>query len=260
MLEEFSKLANYIKYNSGNLNIVYVPGTGNWGDGLIHSGQVEFFKYFGINVYHISRIELVKKLKILNKNEKDIFFNEWLLIQGGGGAWCQHWNISDFVRYYCDFFNRIIVMPSTYELPKIKQNKSNITYFARDKFLSKETIPESIFCPDMAFFLKPPRFLKSSVFEEGNFFRTDKEKNDLQVIPKNNIDISLKGNEMSSTYMFFKNLDQFNLINTDRMHVAIAASLLNKKTNLYPGNYRKIDSVYYSSIDKYFKSTTLKKW
>ena len=151
-------------------------------------------------------------------------------------------------------------MPSTYELPKIKENKSNITYFARDKFLSKETIPESIFCHDMAFFLKPPRFLNFSIIEEGNFFRTDIEKNNLQVIPQNNIDVSLSGSENSETDLFFKNLNQCNLINTDRLHIAIASSLLNKKTNLYPGNYKKIESVYYSSIDQYFKLTTLKEW
>ena len=143
---------------------------------------------------------------------------------------------------------------------KKKENKSNITYFARDKFLSKETIPDSIFCHDMAIFLKPPRFLNFSIIEEGNFFRTDIEKNNLQVIPQNNIDVSLSGSENSETDLFFKNLNQCNLINTDRLHIAIASSLLNKKTNLYPGNYKKIESVYYSSIDQYFKLTTLKEW
>lgn len=264
MLKEFTNLAYFIKNNSINLKIIYVVNNGNWGDALIHRGTLEFFRYFGIKFFQFSRKDLVNKLKNLNPNEKSKFLSESLLISAGGGSWCRNFKGTyEFIEYYSNFFQKIIVMPHTYELPKIKHNKSNITYFARDKFLSKNTIPESIFCHDMAFFLKPTYFIDlftKTFNQDGNFFRSDKEINSKQSLPDNNFDISSKGNELRNIFNFFRTISKYKVINTDRLHVAIASSLLNKKTNLYPGNYPKIESVYYSSIEPFFKSTTLKEW
>ena len=262
MQKNFIQLASFVKDNSANLNIIYVPNNGNWGDGLIHRGQLKFFRHFGIKVNQISRDLLVNQFRSFNKKEKERFNNSSLLISGGGGSWCRNWRDSyEFVDYSSDFFKKIIVMPQTYELPKIKTD--NITYFARDEFLSKKKNPESIFCHDMAFFANPPRFINffnRSNSKDGNFFRSDKERNPLQKIPVNNIDISTKGNHLSNTYNFFRTISKYKLINTDRLHVAIASSLLNIKTNLYAGNYPKIESIFYSSIEPFFKSTILKKW
>ncbi len=264
MQKEFTNLAYFIKNNSINLNIIYVFNNGNFGDALIHRGTLEFFRYFGIKFFQFSRKALLKKLKNFNPNEKHKFLSKSLLISGGGGSWCSNWKGTyEFIEYYSNFFQRIIVLPHTYQLPKIKQKKSNITYFARDKFLSKNTIPESIFCHDMAFFLKPSPFIDLFIKknnQDGNLFRSDKESNIEQRLQNNNFDISSKGNELSNIFYFFRTISKYNQINTDRLHVAIASSLLNKKTNLYPGNYPKSESVYYSSIEPFFKSTTLIKW
>ena len=82
----------------------------------------------------------------------------------------------------------------------------------------------------------------------------------MQILPLKNFDISKNGNEYKNTFSFFRIINEYKLINTDRLHVAIAATLLNKQTNLYPGNYQKIEGVYYSSIEPFFKNTLLKKW
>ena len=125
MQKEFIQLASFVKDNSANLNIIYVPNKGNWGDGLIHRGQLKFFRHFGIKVNQISRDELVNQLRSLNKKEKGRFYNNSILISGGGGSWCRNWRASyAFVDYSSNFFKKIIIMPQTYELPKIKQTNS----------------------------------------------------------------------------------------------------------------------------------------
>ena len=185
MINEYNKLAECILDNYSNLNVFYVPNLGNWGDGLIHRAQKKFFKEFNIQYTQISKDELLKEIAIKDIQKEIEYFKKSLLIVGGGGAWCKNWDLSyELVKKCSLYFNKIIIMPTTYELPKIETNDCNIIYFARDKFISKENINESIFCHDMAFFASPSKFLNlffRSFKKEGNFFRVDKEKNPLQI-------------------------------------------------------------------------------
>ena len=87
----------------------------------------------------------------------------------------------------------------------------------------------------------------------GYFLRGDKEGIvDKTKIPLLNNDISSKGNQFSEISPFIEEINRFSMIYTDRLHVAIAACLLEKEVHLYPGAYFKNRAVYLSSIKDYF--------
>ena len=107
-----------------------------------------------------------------------------------------------------------------------------------------------------------------NIYKIGNFFRTDiesKNKN-LQSI-KNNVDLSKKyiydytmsnRNKVDkNTFDILNEVNKYQEINTDRLHIAIAGSLLGKKTNMYQNNYFKNKAVYEHSIKNRFKKTIL---
>lgn len=50
-------------------------------------------------------------------------------------------------------------------------------------------------------------------------------------------------------------LEEYKVVNTDRLHVAILASLLGKEVNFYPNSYYKNEAVYnYSLFNRYPKT------
>ncbi len=50
-------------------------------------------------------------------------------------------------------------------------------------------------------------------------------------------------------------LEEYKVVNTDRLHVAILASLLGKEVNFYPNSYYKNEAVYnYSLFNRYPKN------
>ena len=102
----------------------------------------------------------------------------------------------------------------------------------------------------------------SSPKEQGcalNAFRDDVEKTTIQ-LPIDNVDISalyeLSACEPSLSYLsvnrFLNHIKNYDIINTNRLHVAIAAAKLGKNVNLYGNNYFKIRAIYeYSLKGKY---------
>lgn len=95
-----------------------------------------------------------------------------------------------------------------------------------------------------------------------NAFRTDGEKTAFP-LPSDNIDISevfALGTETDvvikeSSSRFLQYINQFQTINTNRLHVAISATLLGKKVNFYPNNYFKCQAVYNYSLRDYSNLT-----
>ena len=94
----------------------------------------------------------------------------------------------------------------------------------------------------------------------GCFFRTDKEA----IIDENKrkislIDLSLIANsfcaDKSFTYimikLFFKVLNSYGFIVTDRLHIGICAALLNKKVYILDNKYKKLSNVLENSMSKY---------
>lgn len=80
-----------------------------------------------------------------------------------------------------------------------------------------------------------------------NAFRTDKESK-LKSIPKLNNDISRNGYATKPLNEFIEILQKYSHINTDRLHVAICGTLLNKKVRLFPNSYFKNKAVFDYSL------------
>lgn len=97
-----------------------------------------------------------------------------------------------------------------------------------------------------------------------NCYREDSEKTNINV-PKNNIDLSNSLNKPGNTTnidsitevseSIFNYLSKFDQINTNRLHMAIAGSLLNKNVNFYPNNYYKNKEIYLYSLKNKYKKT-----
>lgn len=97
--------------------------------------------------------------------------------------------------------------------------------------------------------------------ETLNAFRLDVEKTN-KVIPPNNIDVSqvFSPLALSSEYCIIDStssmlafIDNFKIVNTNRLHVAISALLLNKQVNFYDNSYGKNYFVYKASIENKFQ-------
>lgn len=106
--------------------------------------------------------------------------------------------------------------------------------------------------------------LKSSGAQEnliGNFFRDDVEKA-LTTTPEDNVDLSkmyeygTRNKEIClyTTSRLMSFIDKFSVINTDRLHICIAAALLGKTVNFYTNSYFKCRAVYEFSLRESYKN------
>jgi len=103
----------------------------------------------------------------------------------------------------------------------------------------------------------------SSESDVLNFYREDSESV-MGKTPNNNIDVSKlfttgvfnRHTSLASSYFFLKFIDRYSVINTDRLHGAIASILLGKKVNFYPNDYHKSIGVYEYSIDGEYDELT----
>lgn len=240
---DFRNLEIVLKKNIKKEPVYYVPNPGNWGDGLIREGTVKFFRDIGLDYEEIlpSKKQWFHWMAPLISGATVIF--------GGGGGWCRDWN---FGARYVNLLRKrfqVIVLPSTYEQ---RFDYPNTLFFCRDKIESKKYMPNAFFCHDMAFYLGRVELKTGS--GTGYFFRRDKESSGEIKIPEENVDISAMGDYRSEGITFFKNLANYSVIHTDRLHVAISSCLLGLELHFYPGSYFKNYSVYQSSMKNNFEN------
>ena len=239
MKQYFDFLETFIKSECEITPVYYVANPGNWGDALIRHGTLKFFKERHIAVQEITDTKAVDALP-----------DGGTLLYGGGGAWCKLWNHSSDIQKWQQKF-KIIVLPSTYEFT---YNIPNTIFFRRDQGKSKQNMPDSHFCHDMAFYIQDD-FFTGQQGGIGYFFRTDKESSRRIAIPEDNVDLSRQGKHLSDVVPFFAEVDKYSVIHTDRLHIGIAACLLKKELHLYLGSYFKSRAVYNTSIKPYFENT-----
>ncbi|WP_372922775.1 polysaccharide pyruvyl transferase family protein [Roseovarius sp.] len=99
-----------------------------------------------------------------------------------------------------------------------------------------------------------------------NCFRTDKESAGWDM-PKDNFDASAffssadgrygEADAIQSGGALVRYINQFSIVNTDRLHVGIAGALLGKRVNLHVNDYFKIKAVYETSIRQRFPNVVL---
>lgn len=101
------------------------------------------------------------------------------------------------------------------------------------------------------------KVLRSKISNKINAFRCDKESNKNIKIPRRKInDFSSisrfgSGNQLRSIYSarkFMELIELYEVVYTDRLHVVIGASLLNKKIYALPNSYYKVQAVIEQSL------------
>ncbi|MCW8128361.1 polysaccharide pyruvyl transferase family protein [Microbulbifer halophilus] len=232
--------------------IYFVPAAGNYGDALINIGSRQFFSKYSIDYVELDRKEILS-------GRLDQLDPDALVILGGGGAFCNNFSSShQLAKKVSGYFRQVLILPTTYELSRIDAN--NIIYYRRDNLGSSEVIEDSKFCHDMAFFIELELDVPNFNDRVWRLYamRADKEGHGLDRLFESNFDLSKIGD---ATYTnpkpFFRVISNFKVIVTDRMHIAIAASMLQLDCYLVVGNYFKSRDVFKSSIEAFYPKTKL---
>jgi len=254
--------------------IKYVPNPGNAGDSFIGYATLQVFKELNLD-YQIC--------KSTDTHEGDIIF------YGGGGSLirkyksCKNFLINNHEK------NNIIVLPNTINEcdDLLKSFSDNVILFAREdvsfnyiKSKMRHT-SNALLSRDMSFYIKGLNKYKNvSSIGTCNVYRFDDElktKNNHVIVPDDNKDISVdfsrpffmknwyiaddintqvEKNLSIATDNMFSYISKFKQINTNRLHVGIAAALLGKTVNLYPGSYFKIEAIYNCCMRNKFNNVT----
>lgn len=234
---------------------VYITNPGNGGDNLIGCAALQLFNKM--------------KFKYYFSHHMNVFDNKTLVYAGG----------ANFVPMYHDFKrflknnehrNRILLLPHTIygceEL--ISRLTTNVTIVCRDRVSFDHVythIPNKEYVKlahDMAFNLNLNKLEIPKMIGNGtlNAFRTDIERNPNIQIPDDNIDVSRKFEKGTHsiellydiTREFLTFLNNYEVINTNRLHVAIGGALLGKTVYFYNNSYFKCKAIYdFSMKDKY---------
>lgn len=241
-------------------HIVYIPNPGNAGDSLIAMGTLQLFDKLGLN-YVIGDINVEYKDKIL-------------FYAGGGNLVGLYNNCYNFLNKN-KAKNEIVLLPHTVKDVDslVTSLGSNVTIICREyvSYVYVYSITKHsqnvLLSKDMAFYITGLESYTIKGVGEGNCFRLDCEKTNVR-IPSGNNDISASmevphnttkpdviNNVCSSV---FKYLSQFEVINTNRLHVAIAGALLGKRVNLYRNSYYKNKAVYDYSLKDIFNNVSFK--
>ncbi len=217
---------------------------GNYGDSLIWHGTIKLLTQLGIDVNYVD----------LNSSIK----NEILFIDGGGNFVDYYSDVSDFLSKKHHLYKEIVIFPHTINGEKQKlllgTFGENITVFCREKrtynFVTEHAKNCHIYLwHDCAFNNNFDAYkrLGAGVL---NAFRDDCESVQKSK-PKDNFDISSNGYCKKPLETFLEEIAKYNEIKTDRLHVAIAATLLGKKVKLYSNSYFKNKAVYEYSLKKF---------
>ena len=255
---EIEDISNFlIRYK--NKEIIYIPNPGNAGDSLIAYGTLQLFNKIGLNY------------KIGNINEK--YFNKILFYGGGGNLVGIYDRCKKFINNNKNS-NEIVLLPHTVkdEDELISNLDKNIIIICREKtsynyVYTKLKYKKNVYLSkDLALYISEiEKYKNIKGVGECNCFRTCKHESTNIIIPENNIDLSFyfqKKNNTSDTNIIkdislsiFNYLSKFDTINTNRLHMAISGSLLNKNVNFFPNSYYKNKSVSeYSLKPKYYKT------
>ena len=177
-----------------------------------------------------------------------------------------------YVNRYVDFFDRIYILPASFDVAstKIKGFLSSLTkkifIYCREKnsyaaVKNSVPFPENIFLDkDMEFYMDHDIWKKDG---KGNLmaFRKDQERGkDIicrltimfhkmrTIFSPDGLNIDIMQGTHNEWERALESISKFEKIYTDRVHVAIAAALLGKKTYIYPNANHIVKGVYEHSL------------
>lgn len=240
-MKEFD-LKIYLKNYTGQCVDFFRFG-GNYGDSIIWHGTMNLLSELNISIANVD---------LLSEKTNDI-----LVIDGGGNFVDYYDDVRNFIIQNHDRYKEIILLPHTIygvkQIEVLSKLRRNTTIFCREKESAKFVDSFGKSCNvflwhDCAFYNS---FEKS---EMGigilNAFRSDCESI-MKLIPESNIDISYNGYATKPLNDFLYTISKYELINTDRLHVAITAVLMGKNVNLYPNSYFKNKAVFDYSLCRF---------
>lgn len=241
----------------------FIPNPGNCGDLLLYKATLDFFDENGI-CYDLWD----------GKNCRDN------IVYGGGGIWISNYRDIWSKRFLPIFktAKKVVILPSSFadcgELTEMFDEK--FTVFCREKrsytyLMQQHTKADIILDHDMAFrateriILEECETINNKMaqalikgfslpeFRTACLMRTDSES---QGNHDTDMDLSRLFGSMKPTReealfgakLMLAIVNQFEEITTDRLHVAIAASLMGKRVNMIDNTYGKLSGVYEQSM------------
>jgi len=263
--------------------VFFMPNPGNAGDAMINHAAVQLMRKKKIDFHFVG---------------SDTDLSDKIVLYSGGGNFVSYYsNAANFIGKWHDKVRHLVILPSTINSHEdlISKLGPNVDIILREKvsfdYVSKmNKVSRKFLVDDLAFsidledfwkYLKEPkgnfrgqlnhsllRFISSRFIMQSktlNSYRDDMEKPDM-ILPKDNIDISrlLEVNEQSEAsikelaYCLLFFIKQFDIINTNRLHVCIAGTILGKEVNFYPNSYYKNRAVYEFSMKGKFKKVNWK--
>lgn len=246
-LPGYHALAEAIEERAGQSTFAYFPNPGNWGDGLIHAGTVQFLDQHSFEYQTYGRAELDgidgKKFP--------------LAIVGGGGGWCRNWGSTPkFLEQVAAKFDQVVLLPTSFEPGIAEQSLPNVLYFSRDLNGASDDV---LHCPDMAFYVDFPA-IEPSLGYPLLAFRRDKERHESAVAPFRNWDLSLLGRAQDEVESLIRLVAKFRVVYTDRLHLGITAAMLGRQTFLLDGNYSKNQGVFEATIESHLVNARFLTW
>lgn len=238
--------------------IIYVPNPGNAGDSLIAHATIQLFDRLELNYIFGNHLEKYK--------------NRVLFYPGGGNLVGLYKDCYNFIENNKND-NEIVLLPHTVnnEDELIKSLGDNVTIICREKrsyayvYSLIKNKSKVFLAPDLAFSITGLDKYKS---KKGtgtlNCYREDCEKMTIP-IPSDNIDLSMfllkPGNTDNKEIIkqvsesVFEYISDYSMIKTNRLHIAIAGSLLNKAVIFNQNSYFKNQAVYEYMIKNNFENT-----
>ncbi|MDR2337821.1 MAG: polysaccharide pyruvyl transferase family protein [Deltaproteobacteria bacterium] len=244
----------------------FIPDPGNCGDMLLSSATLNFFDANNLQYK-------IYDWKYFSKNSENIVY-------GGGGIWIPNYN-SVWIKEFLPIFQKaknVVILPSSFnncpELVSVLD--SRFILFCREKksydYLIAQKTPATIILDhDMAFRATDQiisdhceKINKETVDslqktfpllfgKEIKFMRTDSESTgnyttDLDLSRVFGSSRPTRAQAIFGANLMLVTVSCFNIIHTDRLHVAIASTLMGKTVYMHDNSYGKLSGVYQQSM------------
>ena len=226
-----------------NKSVDFFRFPGNYGDSLIWHGTKKLLSLLNISEHYVE----ISSPK----------YNDVLFIDGGGNLVDYYSDVKDFLLKKPNLYNEVVILPHTIfgekQIEVLNNISSNLIVFCREKVSAKFledrlTHGEVYLWHDCAFYNE--FFQVSAGRGVFNAFRSDKESI-LHILPESNNDISYNGYATKPLNDLIDILQEYAQVNTDRLHIAIGATLLRKQVRFFPNSYYKNKAVFDYSLKKF---------
>lgn len=236
----------YLQRNLQGVRCDLLRFPGNYGDALIWHGTREILNSAGVEHRSIQC--------------DDAPVSDTLIVDGGGNLIDLYDDVRLFFESVGKHYSRIVILPHTITgarpLACLRALGHRVVVFCRERVsyaAVRASAPEAevFLWHDCALFATIQR--SCGTIPEPNSilyaYRTDAEASSSErSCLRGNRDLSLEGYAMSPLDHMVEVLSQYERVVTDRLHIGIAASLLDCEVVLYPNSYYKNRAVYEYSL------------